>query len=146
MVNILEQFAKQQSKIINDSRGGLKSFVPNFRSGDTVRVKYKIIEGSTTRSQAFVGIVIAKSKSFENYSATFTVRKISSGIGVERNFPLYSPLVSSIELIKRGVVRRAKLYYLRSLTGKASRIREKLDFLSISTDSQILSSENGEDN
>jgi large subunit ribosomal protein L19 len=73
--------------------------------------------------------VIAKTKSISNYAATFTVRKISSGIGVERKFPIYSPLLAGIEILKQGVVRRAKLYYLRSLTGKASRIKEKLDFI-----------------
>jgi large subunit ribosomal protein L19 len=129
MTNLIKDFEKRQVEKINESRGGLDKFVSNFKAGDTVTVKYKITEGSTTRLQAFIGVIIARSKSFSNYSATFTVRKISSGIGVERKFTLYSPLISSIEVMKRGVVRRSKLYYLRGLTGKASRIKEKLDFL-----------------
>ncbi len=126
MTNIISEFNKDQAKKINESRN-LK--VPNFKAGDTVNVKYKISEGSNTRIQAFKGVVIAKSKDDSNYLATFTVRKISSGIGVERKFTLYSPLIDDIEVLKQGVVRRAKLYYLRKLTGKASRIKEKLDFL-----------------
>jgi large subunit ribosomal protein L19 len=129
MVNLIQEFEKEQANKINEARGGLDKFVPNFKVGDSVKVKYKITEGTTTRLQAFAGIVIARSKSFSNYSATFTVRKISDGIGVERKFTLYSPLISNIELVKQGVVRRAKLYYLRNLTGKASRIKEKMDFL-----------------
>lgn len=125
---LLKDFEKAQIEKINSARPELK-IIPDFKVGDTVKVKYKITEGNTTRLQAFIGIVIARSKSFSNYSASFTVRKISSGVGVERKFFLYSPLVSSVELTKQGVVRRAKLYYLRDLTGKASRIREKLDFL-----------------
>jgi large subunit ribosomal protein L19 len=129
MVNFIQEFEQEQANKINEARGGLDKFVPNFKVGDSVRVKYKITEGTTTRLQAFVGIVIARSKSFSHYSATFTVRKISDGVGVERKFALYSPLVAGIELVKQGVVRRAKLYYIRNLTGKASRIKEKLDFL-----------------
>tara|TARA_A100001015_G_scaffold294282_1_gene371878 strand:+ start:1958 stop:2422 length:465 start_codon:yes stop_codon:yes gene_type:complete len=127
MKNVLIQdFEKDQATKINEARD-TKSF-PKFSVGDTVSVKYKITEGSTTRLQAFQGVVISKTKSDDNFNATFTVRKISSGIGVERRFVVKSPLLSSIEVLKRGVVRRAKLYYLRELTGKASRIREKLDF------------------
>ena len=103
--------------------------VPKFKVGDTLSVKYKITEGDSTRIQAFNGIVIARTKSTNNFNATFTVRKISSGIGVERKFVLYSPLIAGVELLKQGDVRRAKLYYLRKLTGKASRIKEKLDFM-----------------
>lgn len=125
MKNILSNFAQEQVKRIKEIRGGELS---SFEVGDTVSVKYKITEGTNTRIQAFNGIVIAKSKSISNYSATFTVRKISSGIGVERKFTIYSPLLVSVEILKQGVVRRAKLYYLRNLTGKASRIKEKLDF------------------
>jgi large subunit ribosomal protein L19 len=127
MSKLIQEFEKSQIERINAERTELKT-IPDFKVGDTVRVKYKITEGTTTRLQAFIGIVIAKTKSFSNYSASFTVRKISSGVGVERKFFLYSPLISSIELTKQGVVRRAKLYYLKNLTGKASRIREKLDF------------------
>ncbi len=127
MKNVLIQdFEKAQATKINETRDA-KSF-PKFSVGDTVSVKYKITEGATTRLQAYQGVVISKTKSDDNFNATFTVRKISSGVGVERRFVVKSPLLSSIEVLKRGVVRRAKLYYLRDLTGKASRIREKLDF------------------
>jgi len=129
MTNLIEQFNIKQATAINEARGGLDKFLPNFKVGDTVKVKYKITEGATTRIQTFAGVVIARSKSFTNYNATFTVRKISSGVGVERKFMLYSPLIAGVELAKQGVVRRAKLYYLRNLTGKASRIKEKLDFV-----------------
>ncbi len=126
MKNVLSNFAQEQVKRIKEARGGELS---SFKVGDTVSVKYKITEGANTRIQAFNGIVIATSKSISNYAATFTVRKISSGIGVERKFTVYSPLLVSVEILKQGVVRRAKLYYLRKLTGKASRIKERLDFL-----------------
>ena len=126
MKNLLSDFAKQQVEKIKATRG---AEFANFKVGDTVSVKYKITEGTNTRIQAFNGVVIAKSKSGSNYTATFTVRKISSGIGVERKFTFYSPLLAGVEVLKQGVVRRAKLYYLRKLTGKASRIKEKLDFL-----------------
>lgn len=126
MKNILSDFAQQQVKRIKEIRGAELS---NYKVGDTVSVKYKITEGANTRIQAFNGIVIAKTKDVTNYAATFTVRKISSGIGVERKFTVYSPLLVSVDILKQGVVRRAKLYYLRNLTGKASRIKEKLDFL-----------------
>lgn len=126
MKGLLINFTNDQIKKIKSSRG---TEIPKFKVGDTVSVKYKIAEGATTRVQAFNGIVIAKTKSDSNYSATFTVRKISSGIGVERKFPLYSPLVAEVEVLKRGIVRRSKLYYLRNLTGKSSRIKEKIDFM-----------------
>lgn len=126
MTNLLANFAQEQAKKVLETRGfGL----PKFKVGDTVSVKYKITEGANTRIQAFNGVVIARTKHESNYAATFTVRKISSGVGVERKFPLYSPLLAGVEVLKQGVVRRAKLYYLRNLTGKASRIKEKLDFL-----------------
>lgn len=126
MANYIEEFSRNQVKQISQSRGFV---IPKFKAGDTVSVKYKIVEGANSRIQAFSGVVIAKSKDDNNYSATFTVRKISSGVGVERKFTLYSPLISSIEVLKYGVVRRAKLYYLRDLKGKSSRIKERLDFL-----------------
>ncbi len=125
MSNIIDSFNKQELEKLKSLKA---SPIKPFNVGDNVSVKYKITEGSSTRIQAFNGVVIAKSKSLDNYSATFTVRKISSGVGVERKFMLHSPLVSEVEILKKGVVRRAKLYYLRSLTGKASRIKEKLDF------------------
>ncbi len=124
MKNFIQKFEQTQVENIAKSRK-----LPSFKVGDTVSVKYKITEGANTRIQAFNGIVIAKSKSANHYSATFTVRKISSGVGVERKFTIHSPLLASVEVLKQGVVRRAKLYYLRNLTGKASRIKEKLDFL-----------------
>jgi large subunit ribosomal protein L19 len=127
MTNLLSQFASEQVSKIKQNRG---FEVPNFKVGDTVNVKYKITEGTTTRLQNFKGVVIAKTKDESNYAATFTVRKISSGVGVERKFPLYSPLLAGVEVAKQGVVRRSKIYYLRDLTGKASRIREKLDLTS----------------
>ncbi|MBM5782332.1 MAG: 50S ribosomal protein L19 [Pelagibacterales bacterium] len=125
MTNLISNFAQEQVKKIKEARG---TELPSFKVGDTVSVKYKITEGTTTRIQAFNGIVIARTKDFSNYSATFTVRKISSGVGVERKFTVYSPLLAGVEVLKQGVVRRAKLYYLRKLTGKASRIKEKMDF------------------
>ena len=126
MKNIISEFNKSQVEKIKES-SGFK--IPNFKVGDTLSVKYKITEGDSTRIQAFNGVVIARTKSNDTYNATFTVRKISSGIGVERKFNLYSPLIAGIEILKQGDVRRAKLYYLRNLTGKASRIKEKFDFI-----------------
>lgn len=97
--------------------------VPPFRAGDTVRVNVRVKEGDKERVQAFEGVVIARKG--EGVSATFTVRKISNGVGVERIFPLHSPMLESISVVRRGRVRRAKLFYLRELTGKATRIKEK---------------------
>ena len=101
----------------------LRVDIPAFRPGDTVRVQVKVVEGTRERLQAFEGLVIARSGGSSR--ETFTVRRISYGIGVERTFPVHSPRVDKIEVIRRGVVRRAKLYYLRDLKGKAARIREK---------------------
>lgn len=100
-----------------------KKELPNFKSGDTITVTYKIVEGSKERLQSFRGVVIQKKGS--GITQTFTIRKISDGIGVERIFPLYSPHIESIELNKEGLVRRARIYYLRELTGKKARIKEK---------------------
>lgn len=102
----------------------LKKDVPEFGPGDTVVVQVKVIEGNRERLQAFEGVVIAKRN--RGLNSAFTVRKISHGVGVERVFQTHSPLVSSIQVKRRGDVRRAKLYYLRELTGKAARIKEKL--------------------
>ncbi|WP_031435705.1 50S ribosomal protein L19 [Methylomarinum vadi] len=102
----------------------LKKDVPEFGPGDTVVVQVKVIEGNRERLQAFEGVVIAKRN--RGLNSAFTVRKISHGVGVERVFQTHSPLVSSIEVKRRGDVRRAKLYYMRELTGKAARIKEKL--------------------
>lgn len=102
----------------------LKSDVPVFGPGDTISVQVKVIEGSRERLQAFEGVVIAKRN--RGLNSAFTVRKISHGIGVERVFQTHSPVVAGIQVIRRGDVRRAKLYYLRNLRGKAARIREKV--------------------
>ena len=97
--------------------------IPDFRAGDTVRVGVKVIEGQRERVQNFEGVVIARSN--RSINSNFTVRKMSFGVGVERVFPLYSPIVDSITVVRRGVVRRAKLYYLRGRTGKRARIAER---------------------
>ena len=101
-----------------------KQDIPYFRAGDTVAVKIKVKEGTRDRLQSFEGIFIARRN--QGFNSTFTVRKISHGEGVERVFPLYSPLTASIEIKRRGDVRKAKLYHLRNLRGKAARIKEKL--------------------
>jgi len=114
----LQKFeAGQLAKLAANSK------IPNFAPGDTVKVNVKVVEGDRERVQAFEGVVIARKNAGVNSS--FTVRKISYGEGVERVFPLYSPRLVSIELVRRGDVRRAKLYYLRGLRGKAARIGEK---------------------
>ena len=99
--------------------------IPEFRPGDTVRVGVKVVEGERTRVQNFEGVCIARAN--RGLGSSFTVRKISFGEGVERVFPLYSPNVDTIEVVRRGAVRRAKLYYLRGRTGKAARIAERRD-------------------
>ena len=101
----------------------LRDDIPDFRAGDTVKVHVKVVEGNKTRVQVFQGVVIARSGS--GASETYTVRKVSYGVGVERTFPLHSPIVEKIEVVTRGDVRRAKLYYLRGLRGKAAKIRER---------------------
>lgn len=105
------------------AREGLRSDIPRFEPGDTVRVQVRVREGDKERLQAFEGLCIAKRGG--GISETFTVRKVSAGVGVERIFPLHSPTIASIEMVRRGRVRRAKLYYLRRLSGRAARIREK---------------------
>ena len=102
----------------------LRSDIPDFRPGDTLKVHVRVIEGSRERVQIFKGVVIRRQGG--GVRETFTVRKISFGVGVERTFPVHSPNIAKIEVDRRGDVRRAKLYYLRGLTGKAARIREKL--------------------
>jgi large subunit ribosomal protein L19 len=104
-------------------REGLRDDIPDFRPGDTVRVSVRVREGDKERLQAFEGVCLARRGG--GMSETFTVRKVSGGIGVERVFPLHSPLVAKIDVVRRGRVRRAKLYYLRKLAGKAARIRER---------------------
>jgi len=113
------------SKIEVLQREGLKEDIPNFRPGDTVRVSVRVREGDKQRLQAFEGVCIGRRGG--GISETFTVRKISGGIGVERVFPLHSPTVAKIDVVRQGRVRRAKLYYLRKLAGKAARIRERQD-------------------
>ena len=111
------------SEIIRSiERQQLRTDLPDFRVGDTVRVFVKVVEGSRERLQAFEGVVIAKRNGSSR--ETFTVRRVSYGIGVERTFPMHSPRVDSIKIIRRGHVRRAKLYYLRGLQGKAAKIKE----------------------
>ena len=105
------------------TQGQLRSDIPTFRPGDTVRVHARVVEGTRERIQLFEGVVI-KRRGF-GISETYTVRKISNGIGVERTFPLHTPRVAQIEVVRFGKVRRAKLYYLRALHGNAARIREK---------------------
>lgn len=113
------------SNIINElETAQMKQDVPEFNPGDTVVVQVKVIEGNRERLQAFEGVVIAKRN--RGLNSAFTVRKISYGEGVERVFQTHSPLINSIEVKRRGDVRRAKLYYLRNLTGRAARIKEKL--------------------
>lgn len=111
------------SQLLNVERPYLKSGLPEFRAGDTVRVHVRVVEGSKERIQVFQGVVIARRGGGTRES--FTVRKISGGIGVERVFPLHSPSIDKIEVIRHGKVRRAKLYYLRELRGKAARIEER---------------------
>jgi large subunit ribosomal protein L19 len=101
----------------------LRAGIPPFRAGDTLRINVRVIEGEKERLQAFEGICIARRGT--GVSETFTVRKVSNGVGVERIFPTHSPMIAEIVVVRRGRVRRAKLYYLRHLTGKATRIREK---------------------
>ena len=102
----------------------LRDDIPDFRPGDTVAVDVKVIEGSTERTQLFTGVVIRRQGS--GIRETFTVRKVSFGIGVERTFPVHSPNLASIKVLRRGKVRRAKLYYLRNLRGKKARIKERM--------------------
>ena len=101
----------------------MKRDLPDFGPGDTIRVQVKVVEGDKERLQAFQGIVLQRRGA--GTSATFTVRKISAGIGVERIFPLHGPTVASVKVIKKGAVRRAKLFYLRGLTGRASKVQQK---------------------
>ncbi len=110
-------------KLADVQREKLRTDLPGFRPGDTVRVMVRVREGDKERLQAFEGICIGRRGG--GISETFTVRKVSAGVGVERIFPVHSPNISQVELVRRGKVRRAKLYYLRRLTGKSTRIREK---------------------
>jgi len=119
-VNLIQQIEAEE---IAKATSGKE--IPTFRPGDTVRVGVKVIEGERTRVQAYEGVCIARSN--RGFNSNFTVRKMSFGEGVERVFPLYSPNIDSITVVRRGVVRRAKLYYLRGRTGKRARIAERRD-------------------
>ena len=117
-MDLIRQLEAEQAAKIESKRK-----LPEFQPGDTVRVSVRVTEGSRTRLQAYEGVVIARSGS--GFQENFTVRKISYGEGVERVFPVYSPLIDSIKVVRKGDVRRAKLYYLRGRTGKSARIAEK---------------------
>jgi large subunit ribosomal protein L19 len=117
-MNLIQQLENEQAAAVAAKRA-----IPKFAPGDTVKVNVRVVEGDRTRVQAYEGLVIARSGGGLNEN--FTVRKISYGEGVERVFPVYSPLIDSIEVLRRGKVRRAKLYYLRGRTGKSARIAER---------------------
>jgi large subunit ribosomal protein L19 len=117
-MNLIQQFEAEQIGRLTQGRT-----VPDFAPGDTLRVMVKVVEGERVRQQAFEGVCIARSN--KGLNSNFTVRKISNGEGVERVFPLYSPVVAEIQVVRRGDVRRAKLYYLRGRSGKSARIAEK---------------------
>ena len=119
-MNTIEQIEQEEIEKLTDGK-----HIPEFGAGDTVRVQIRVVEGTRERLQAFEGVCIARSN--RGLNSSFTLRKISYGEGVERVFQLYSPLIQGIELLRRGDVRRAKLYYLRGRTGKAARISEKRD-------------------
>lgn len=120
-MNIIQKLEQEQIAKMTENKE-----IPSFGAGDTLRVSVKIREGDRERTQAFEGVCIARAN--KGISSNFTVRKLSYGEGVERVFPLYGPVVEGIEVLRRGKVRRAKLYYLRGRTGKAARIAEKKDF------------------
>jgi large subunit ribosomal protein L19 len=119
-MNLIQQLEAEAIAHFNETKK-----IPEFRPGDTLRIGVKVVEGERSRVQAFEGVCIARSN--KGMGSSFTVRKISFGEGVERVFPLYSPNVDSIDVVRRGVVRRAKLYYLRGRTGKSARIAERKD-------------------
>jgi large subunit ribosomal protein L19 len=128
-MNVIEQIESEQIERLTEGRSA-----PLFVPGDTVRVKVKVVEGTRERVQAFEGVCIARRN--RGLNSAFTVRKISYGEGVERVFPLYSPNIADIEVVRRGDVRRAKLYYLRGLRGKKARISEKTDGFVAKIDAQ----------
>ena len=123
MTNIIDQFEKNQIQKLTENKT-----VPDFRAGDTVRVSVRVIDGANERLQAYEGVVIAKRS--RGLTSSFMVRKVSHGEGVERRFMTYSPIVAKIDVVKRGIVRRAKLFYLRGLSGKAARIKERKTYAS----------------
>jgi len=117
-MNIIDEIEQEQIKEITEKR-----IVPEFGPGDTLKVHLKVVEGTRERIQVFEGLCIARSN--RSLNSSFTVRKISNGEGVERVFPVYSPLIDKLEVVRRGDVRRSKLYYIRTLSGKKARITEK---------------------
>ena len=119
-MNLIQQLEAEQIEALTQDKP-----IPEFRPGDTLRVGVRVVEGDRTRVQNFEGVCIARAN--RGMGSSFTVRKISFGEGVERVFPLYSPAIDSIEVVRRGAVRRAKLYYLRGRTGKSARIAERRD-------------------
>ena len=119
-MNVIKELEQEQLEKLTADRP-----IPRFRPGDSLRVSVKVVEGSRERVQAFEGVCIARKN--DGLNSSFTVRKISYGEGVERVFPLYSPAIAAIDVVRRGDVRRAKLYYLRGLTGKRARITEKVE-------------------
>ena len=125
-MNLIQQIEAEQIAKLTGTRP-----IPEFRPGDTLKVGVKVVEGERTRVQAYEGVCIARSNRGMGYS--FTVRKMSFGEGVERVFPLYSPNIDSIEVVRKGAVRRAKLYYLRGRTGKSARIAERRDTRPVAT-------------
>lgn len=120
-MNAIDRFEQKQIESLTENKQ-----IPDFRPGDTIRVDVRIVEGTTERIQAYEGVVIARRNKGINSSCV--VRKISHGEGVERSFHIYSPLVHKITVVRKGLVRRAKLYYLRALRGKAARIKEKVSY------------------
>ena len=119
-MNLIQQLEAEAIEALGSGKD-----IPEFRAGDTIRVGVRVVEGDRTRTQNFEGVCIARSN--RGINSNFTVRKMSFGEGVERVFPLYSPNVESIDVVRRGIVRRAKLYYLRGRTGKRARIAERRD-------------------
>ena len=117
--NIIERYEQEQIAKLSANK-----IIPEFKAGDTVRVNVRVVEGTTERLQAFEGVVIAKRN--RGLHSSFLVRKVTFGEGVERRFMIYSPLTHDIQVIRRGIVRRAALYYIRGLSGKASRIKERI--------------------
>mgnify|MGYP005840363775 CR=1 FL=1 len=120
-MNIIEEINQEQAAKLAEGKE-----IPDFRPGDTVRVNVKVVEGTRERVQAYEGVCIARSG--EGLNENFTVRKISYNEGVERVFPVHSPLIDSVQLVRKGKVRRAKLYYLRGRRGKSARIAERVDY------------------
>jgi len=118
VMDIIKQIEKEEIERLTQNKE-----IPDFRAGDTLRVHYRITEGTRTRIQMYEGVCLGRQGS--GYNELFIVRKISSGEGVERGFPLYSPLVEKLEVVRKGKVRRAKIYYLRERSGKSARIKER---------------------